>query len=378
MYNSSNPNSLGCDTRGHALAKALKNSFHKLWDFRTIPVRLRLAGVVFFIVGIVISLSSCAKHPEPRVVQMESYRAFLDSTSRISKIDPTSLPQIIIRWKHLENSLFDIIRQDSMNYEANYNDITKMALYGDSLTRVISSSIDKQPISYKQLLEIQSKVAQAFADISLADEDVKLATSFYENSGITSNPYSSVSDIERDYLGFLEESSIRDFQNWNEIEDCLREENKFFECYIAMIFNHSQTMTGEIIEATERLAERMSEAAISNRIEAKKLLVYMTVRTNMRLIESAKAGMNTTLSVKIKNMKEASFSVSSFMAPFLHFNHNIIASRTPKQNQLLAAIGSKTSQAFESLESQNLVLISSPDSLPNKILKDYITYVLNY
>lgn len=145
-----------------------------------------------------------------------------------------------------------------------------------------------------------------------------------------------------------------------------------------MIFNHSQTMTGEIIEATERLAERMSEAAITNRIEAKKLLVYMTVRTNMRLIHCAKASMNTTLSVNIQNMKEASFCVSSFMAPFLHFNHNIIASRTPKQNQILATIGSKTSQAFETLESQNLVLISAPDSLPNKILKDYITYVLNY
>ena len=378
MFNSSYPHSLGCITSCHALAKALKNSVHKLWDFRTSPVRSRLAGVVFFIFGIVFSLSSCAKHPAPRFAQMQSYRAFLDSTSRISKITPESLPQIIIRWKRLENSLFEIIRQDSMNYDTNYDDITKMALYGDSLTRVISSSIDRQQISYKQLLNIQSQIAQSFADISLEDDDVRLATSFYENSSITSNTYSSVADIERDYLNFLDESSSRDFQNWNDIEDCLRDEHKFFECYTAMIFNHSQTMTGEIIEATERLAERMSEAAITNRIEAKKLLVYMTVRTNMRLIHCAKASMNTTLSVNIQNMREASFCVSSFMAPFLHFNHNIIASRTPKQNQILATIGSKTSQAFETLESQNLVLISAPDSLPNKILKDYITYVLNY
>ena len=34
--------------------------------------------------------------------------------------------------------------------------------------------------------------------------------------------------------------------------------------------------------------------------------------------------------------------------------------------------------AFNKLESQGFILISHPDSLPNRIAKDYISFMMNY
>jgi hypothetical protein len=44
----------------------------------------------------------------------------------------------------------------------------------------------------------------------------------------------------------------------------------------------------------------------------------------------------------------------------------------------LRDIGSRIPDAFNKLESRGFILISHPDSLPNRIAKDYISFMMNY
>lgn len=377
MFNPRNPLSQWqASDSCHTSVKALKNSFHKLWDFRTIPVRLKLAGVVIFFLSL-LSFSSCSENKQTRASLLKDYYSFRDKTS-IDKDSPaSSIADYVIQWKTLENQLFDFIREDSLAYEENFQTISSMSFIGDSLTRKLNAVVDSRLFTYDDLTEIQTIIAKSYAQVHIQSPYVSEAAEFYNRLESELPPSYGITDTETEYLDFLIDASTRDYSRWTEVEECLRTEDLLYRGYISYVFEHSQSMALEIIETTHLLVERLSDSASSGKIETEKLLAYMTVRTNSRLIESAKAGINTTLSVPIYDISEASFCVSSYMAPFIHFHPNIIASRTERQKQLLRDIGHKIPDAFKTLESKDYILINAPDSLPNRILKDYVTFVLN-
>ena len=354
--------------------KALKNSFHKLWDFCTIPVSVKLAGVVFLFVPF--SLISCSDKRSPSHSELLKEYSTMRSDSRLTQTSsPSDLAEFVIRWKDKENQLFDLIREDSLAYEENYHTLTSMSFIGDSLSKKLGIIIDNRLYSYDELIEIQKKIATRYALIKTDSPYVAEANDFFSKIQPDLRSKGSVHDIESEYLDFLIDASSHTYHSWNDVKSSLREEDRLFRSYTSIVFEHSQVMASEIIEATHLFLERLSESLEAEDIDSDKLLAYMTVRTNSRLLVSAVAGLNA---VELTyDMSEASFCVSSFMAPFLHFHPNIIATRTEHQNKILSNIGRKIPEAFETLDSQDFSLINSPDSLPNRILKDYFTYVLN-
>lgn len=354
--------------------KALKYFFHKLWDFCTIPVSIKLAGVVFLFVCIY--LISCTNDSCPSRAEMLKEYGMKRSDSRLSSASsPSDIADFVICWKDLENQLFDLIRDDSLAYEENYKTLTTMSFIGDSISRRLGTIIDSRLFSYDELTEIQKKIASRYTQIKADSPYIHEAAEFYFTIQSDQTSKDSVRDIESEYLDFLIEASSHAYTSWNDVLVGLREEDRLFRNYTSMVFEHSQITASEIIEATQMFMERLSESVESDDIDTNRLLAYMTVRSNSRLMTSAVAGLNAV--EQTHDLKEASFCVSSFMAPLLHFHPNIIATRTERQNKILSIIGHKIPDAFKTLETKDFSLINAPDSLPNKILKDYITYVLS-
>lgn len=345
---------------------------------RAVPVSQKLMGAAFVVLSF-FSFSSCNKQePHTRESMLKEYQCFHDSLCALSSIEPYDISEVVIRWKTLESNLFDLISQDSINYLENFNTVTMMAEYGNNITNALESSIDNHLYSYDDILSIQDQIASHYAQLVASDQYCQEANTFYESlDGYESSSISS-SAIENEYLDFLSYATERKYDDWSMMTECLRTEDILFRSYLTSMLSHPADIAFEIVNGTEELSDYMADALVSDSLAARRLLAYMTVRTNRRLLCCAQTGLNYSLSNSIGNMQQASLCVSSVIAPYLQFNPDIISLRTTKQRNMLGLIGNKIPNSFVNLESQGFVLISHPDSLPNRIIKDYISYVLNY
>ena len=354
------------------------NCFHLMVDC-AVPVSAKLMGALFALVLSTFSWSSC-KNQEPRTREsmLKEYEAFQDSLCSLPSLSPDDISQIVIRWKSLESELFNLISNDSVNYQENYNTVYQMAELGNSITEKLESSIDSQLCSYDDILSIQEQIASHYAQLVASDQYCQEAATFYDGLDNYSVSHHSAQSIEKEYLDFLTYATEQSYKDWNTLTDCLRTEDILFRSYLSTMLSHPSDIAFEIVNGTEELSEHMADAIGNDSLNSMKLLAYMTVRTNRRLLNCAQTGLNLSLGNSIGNMQEASLCVSSVMAPYLQFNPNIISLRTARQRNALGLIGNEIPNSFHNLETRGFVLISSPDSLPNRIIKDYISYILNY
>lgn len=344
----------------------------------TITVGAWPAGVVLLCIYIVTLLASCTEKSQEysRESLLHRYHNFTDSVSSLPAIPFDQIPSVYSRWKDIESNLFQVIGRDTLDKEQNMIALSIMSQYGDKVMDRIFKSIDSRQHDYSDLISLQKAIACRYARIDrmLYSE----AEHFYDS--ISTNEPSPADDIEGSelaYLSFLETSCSCKFNVWSEVEELLRTEDRCYAGYLQNLQAHSQKVTSTIIETTEELTSRILKTAREGAYSPERLVAYMTVRTNRRQMLCARQGLSHIESGNVSHMDDASMSISGIITPFLHFNPVLIASRNQGQIEELGEIGRRIPKAFDKLESQGFILISHPDSLPNRIAKDYITYMLN-
>ena len=365
-------------SKGCIVATPSYNNTHKRSSF-TIPAGASPAGVVFLFLVVITLLSSCSnkQYEENRETLLHNCKDFSDSINSLPTIPFDRIPSVFTRWKNLETRLLEVIERDTLEEEQNMIALSIMSRYGDQTLNKIFESIDYRLHDFTDLLTLERDIACRLVKIDR--KYFSDAEHFYDSLGnIGPLPDNDMKYTEQEYLSFLESSLSSEFKGWNDVEEFLSTEDRCYTGYLQNPKNHSQKMTATIIEMTERLASRLMESAQEGKFSSERLVAYMTVRTSRRQILCARQELTYMGNGKADRIDNASMSISGIIAPFLHFNPLLIASRNQRQMDELRKIGSRIPDAFYKLESRGFILISHPDCLPNRIAKDYISFMMNY
>ena len=363
--------------KGCSIAVSSKNTIFKRASL-TIPAGASHAGVVFLFLVIITLLSSCSNKPpeDCRKTLLHNYQDFTDSVISLPSIPFDWIPSVFSRWKGLESDLLEVIGKDTLEEEQNMIALSIMSRYGEQTLNKIFMSIDCRLHDYSDLLSLQKDIA--CRTVMIDRKYFSEAEHFYDSLGnVGTRPDGVMKDTEPEYLSFLETSLSSDFMDWNDVEAFLCTEDRCYLGYLQDLQDHSMKMTATIIETTEKLSSRFLESAKDGNYSSERLVAYMTVRTSRRQILCARQELTNIETRKAKRIDNASMSISGIIAPFLHFNPVLIASRNQLQIEQLREIGTRIPDAFDKLESQGFILISHPDSLPNRIAKDYIAFMMN-
>ena len=365
-------------SKGCIMAAPSYNNTYKRSSF-TIPAGIIPAGVVFLFLVVITLLSSCANkpHEENRETLLHNCKDFSDSINSLPTIPFDRIPSVFTRWKNLETRLLEVIERDTLEEEQNMIALSIMSRYGNQTLNKIFESIDYRLHDLTDLLTLERDIACRLVKID--KKYFSDAEHFYDSLGnVSPLPVGNMKNTEDEYQLFLESSLSSEFKDWDDVEEVLSTEDRCYTGYLQNLKNHSQKMTANIIEMTERLASRLMESAQEGKFSSERLVAYMTVRTSRRQILCARQELAYIENGKVDRIGNASMSISGIIAPFLHFNPLLIASRNQCQMDELRDIGSRIADAFNKLESQGFILISHPDSLPNRIAKDYISFMMNY
>ena len=365
-------------SKGCIVAAPSYNNTDKRSSF-TIPAGIIPAGVVFLFLAVITLLSSCSnkQYEENRETLLHNCKDFSDSINSLPTIPFDRIPSVFTRWKNMETRLLEVIERDTLEEEQNMIALSILSQYGDQTLNKIFESIDYRLHDFTDLLSLERDIACRLVKIDRKYfSDAEL---FYDSLGnVSPLPVGNMKNTEDEYQLFLESSLSSEFKDWNDVEEFLSTEDRCYNGYLQNLKNHSQKMTATIIEMTETLASRLMGSAQEGKFSSERLVAYMTVRTCRRQILCARHELAYIENGKVDRIGNASMSISGIIAPFLHFNPVLIASRNQCQMDELRDIGSRIADAFNKLESQGFILISHPDSLPNRIAKDYISFMMNY
>lgn len=179
------------------------------------------------------------------------------------------------------------------------------------------------------------------------------------------------------YILLLDNARQTDYNSWDQVQEFLIEEDSFFQAFLRPICHYDQATAREVIKKTEDVCSHIATCLDNDNSLKEQLYRYMVMRTNRRLILSASYALENVLEDNISSFEEASGALTSIISPFVYFSSSLLSLRTPSQFKELQRIGERLPIAMDKLDTWDYCLVSQPDSLPDKILKDFIAFVMN-
>lgn len=371
-------NSADCARRNNK--DALIERFHlsqegSTYSLLAVPGRPLLSGAVSCFLLCFLVFVSCAVHetPKTRDSLMKEYSMFTDSLNALPSVSVPSLSSVVIRWYELENEIFEIISRDTLHENENLLAIYQMSSFGEQVNTRICESIDMSHVSFLDLLAFQQSVATAC--YSETDIDLTEAICFYDAQD--RNSYNPEQKPLAGYLSLLDGSLSSDFSQWEHVLHFLSEEDQYYRAFLQVISDQDQERKKDVVRKTEEVCSKIAASYMNDSLRKEQLFGYMVMRTNRRLLFAADSAIEAVLSEQCTSVDEAASAVSSILSPFIYFNSSLLSLRTQAQNKELGRIGKQMSEVFQHLHAQGFQIVSHPDSLPNRIMKDYVAFVMN-
>ena len=339
---------------------------------------------VFSILGIlqvaVLTFSSCSLNVKgdslsDKQEAFTRYEEFLDSIESDRECPFEKLPGLLNRWKSLEDTLFYFLSRDTS--EGHINDIIKCSQIGNRVNQSVNHIIDRQVCSLKDLVKIQ----YGFPVLCLNNQQLHF---LYESelyfSGMDSIPIQSkgAKQVLNSYKDMLGRWLKREFRIRGDVMSFLKEEDYLYRQVLCHLYEYSSHDIIPIIRSTESLLVRMAADVKKYTLDWDEISIYMAVRTNRRLIQNADVCLSFIDRGALRTERQAMLTIPMLLNPYADFNQLVLAMRTSGQYDQLLEMSEKIPKAIHTIGCKQLVPISNIDSLSNKLIKEYIAFVMNH
>jgi len=288
-----------------------------------------------------------------------------------SQLSLEEIPSVLLSLHEKEDSVFLCLLESEDT--GNSAIISQIVTIGDDVIGLISQSIDRQIRNYTDFLHLQAMLS----DPSFSSHEAQLAQLFFQSLDSVAIPNRTVKRVERDYIDFLNKSSEYDYPTWYSVLEFFSSEDRHFRLYLKDYLKHPVQKSREIIEGSNAVCGKLIEMAKQGNFDIDLLQTFLSTRTNRRLIQNAEVCLDLIEAGKIGNQQEASTALLGALAPYTTFNKRMVAVRTDDQIQSLETIGKIIPHAISALTDKGYDVILSPDSIPNLLMKDYISFFHN-
>ncbi len=333
------------------------------------------------LLSLFVNLSSCSYRTTDTSISNKSeafnkYNAFSDSVADNNKIAFEELPQLLCRWKVLEDTLLYFLDKDTLGAHGNVSDIISCAEIGNRIHHLVDHAVDDYKCDYKDLVILQHN----FPTMHLNKKMLHLqqdADIFFQ--GMDSAFISSVDSKSafRNYKAMLLRWQKQEFNNHDILRAFLKEEDYHYRSFLAHLYEYSSQDAATIIQGTEILLSRIFSDADRYSLDGDEVIVFMSVRVNRRLIQNTDVCLSNLTYSPVQNQRQAAMAVSMLLNPYTNFNQLTLGMRTPGQYAQLMDRGEKISLAINSIQGRQFMSDADFDNLPNKLIKEYVAFVMN-
>lgn len=323
-----------------------------------------------------LSIVSCTSNKTQDICDkksaFQSYEAFSNRLNSIKKMPTSQIAATLVEWKVLEDTLLHFIITDSIQDSSrNVEDITRCAVTKNNITDRIIKLIDSQPRSYEDIIVIQQSLndySQIITNTTFFHE----AENFFKTLKNNAIENTSSNQVLNQYVKALRHWNCKEISSLKDLQEFVAEENTYFINFLNHLYEYDSKDVRTIIKETSEITERMYRSTANKKLKLKELSIYMSIRTNRRLIQNAAQCVNSIKSGTVETPAQAAMTVSMLLNPYSNYNDMCIGLRTKEQLKELNLIGRQIEPLIKQLKQERLIDELPTDSLPYKLIKEQI------
>ena len=300
---------------------------------------------------------------------LRKYNSFFHSIQEQQVVNSEQMAAYINQWQELSDTVLHYIEKDPA-FTAHAGLSMVFAENTDSIRTALLRLADKCTLSDVAYVKLHTS---KYAEESGLDSLKQAAGNFY--SSLDKNPIynKNVHEILADYSKFLSEVNRMGIHSKKEFLNYIANEDRHFRSFLAHLDKcSSMNMTG-ITNLTTDICTNVYSNASKKIISAEEALVYMSMRTNRRLILNAKICHEVLKRGKIKDAPQANAYLWMMLQPYLSMDSFGVAMLTPDQSQAMIDIAKDFQAIVSRLDSKHLLDKELSDKLPTQLMRLYIS-----
>ena len=262
-----------------------------------------------FAILIAIAVFTSCKESENRAKNMSGkdavscYKDFLEEIKGTETPLSEDLPFIMKKWRNICDSVQQCIKRDTVvlphtNHQATFE------IIHDSIKSEFYRLILSKERSYKDILLMKEAASSYSADSSIL-ATAEAAKPFFSSLNHVPGHEISTKEILKSYRSFLERQLSEGIHSKEGLLEYIKEEDRHFRSFLSCLHELGNESITDITRNTEQCCMSVSRSVAQGKLDELDALVYITMRTNRRLIQNAQVCIDDIYSGRIKTQEQA-------------------------------------------------------------------------
>lgn len=298
----------------------------------------RIILALFATIIAIVCLASCATdkskyHFQTNEDALGNYHSYLSELQNKKSLSSDEFLATISTWTELRDSVYNFISRDSAFYAHTYLSSKFYSLHDSIRTEMFRLAVG-QDRTLKDVLRVKKSTSQYNSE-----EDIH--TTFNSAKAFFAS-LDSLEAFKADkgqmlvlYRRFFSDINGVEIKTLNDLTSVIRTEDRLFRTFLTHINEYADISLADITKGTERMCRSVYEYATDGQLDAKEVMVYMSMRTNRRLVLNTKSCIESVKRRDKLTDKQQEAYYWMLIQPYIAIDSFGMAVLTPEQENLL-------------------------------------------
>ncbi len=299
-----------------------------------------------------------------------AYRAYLLDIRSRTDLSTPELASELRRWQALDDSVALHLRRDTLSLHSDTRN--ECDLLHDSVRTEFCRLALTHPRTYSDMLYLKESLSPHFYDEELllsADEIEPFFESVSRQPPFAGNCGQTV----KAYRDMLRKMLDRGIHGTDDLMLFIRREDALFRAFLTHLNELGQMNFSDITRDTGRCCMEVFRAAEREEISYKEAMIYLSMRTNRRLLLNVRQCADDIRAGKVRTVEQAQAYLWMLLQPYTSLDAFAIALLTPQERKTLHQAAADTPKLIERLSNAVSLDNEHLGDIPSLLVQAYIS-----
>ena len=299
-----------------------------------------------------------------------AYRAYLFDMRNRTDLSTQELARELRRWQALDDSVALHLQRDTLSFHADTRN--ECDLLHDSVRTEFCRLALSRSRTYSDLLYLKEYLSPYFDDeeLLLSAEEIQ---PFFESVSQQPPFAGNCEQTVKAYRDMLRKILGRGIRSTDDLMLFIRREDAVFRAFLTHLNELGQMNLSDITHDTERCCMQVFHAAERGDLSYKEAVIYLTMRTNRRLLLNMQQCTDDIRAGKVGTVQQAQAYLWMLLQPYTSLDTFGIVLFTPQEREDLHRIAADMPDLFDRLSNAVSLDNEHLGDIPSLLVQAYIS-----
>ena len=328
--------------------------------------------------AVILTLASCKDstcdsmfHTSENAVN--ACRVYLSEIRSMEALPTNLLIEAINDWQVLKDSVLIFMAKDTANciHSSNENSIQLLC---DSLQTEFIRLANSTPKTFNDVLSIKEQISPYRQDAELL-QNLAMTVPFFDSLDMIQPCQGTAENIESAYKTFLSDTFKSGIHSKEALLAFIKEEDRLFRSFLVHLPELADADLSAITHGTEKCCISVFQSADSGKLSYQDALIYLSRRTNRRIVLNALTCIEDINQGKVKTDTQARAYVWMLLQPYISLDGFGMTMLSDKEREALYDVAEQIPATMTKLNRIIGIDYNQWESLPGLLVKVILTSI---